>query len=49
LNPAVELDVTPEPEPDELEAIVAAFADEPAAEESPWWRAGLPGAEDEPL
>jgi hypothetical protein len=49
LNPAVELDVTPEPEPDELEAIVAALGDEPQPEESPWWRAGLPGAEEDPL
>jgi hypothetical protein len=47
LNPAVELDVTPEPEPDELEAIVAALGDEPQPEESPWWRAGLPDGDDD--
>jgi hypothetical protein len=49
LNPAVELDVTPEPEPEEAEAIVAALGDGPQPEESPWWRAGLPGAEEDPL
>jgi hypothetical protein len=42
----VELDVTPEPAPDELEAIVAALDDEPQPADSPWWRAGLPGGED---
>jgi hypothetical protein len=47
LNPDVELDVTPEPSPEEREAIAAALADEPQQDESPWWRAGLPGAEDE--
>ena len=46
-NPDVELDVTPEPSPEEREAIAAALADEPQQDESPWWRAGLPGAEDE--
>jgi hypothetical protein len=47
LNPAVELDVTPQPEPDELEAIAAALDAEPRPEEeSPWWRAGLPGGDD---
>ena len=43
----MELDVTPAPEPDELEAIVAALGDQPQPDESPWWWAGLPGAEED--
>jgi hypothetical protein len=47
LNPGVDVDVEPEPQPDELRAILEALADGADAAESPWWRAGLPGADED--
>jgi len=36
-----ELDVTPEPPDEVAKAIAAALREDAAADESPWWRAGV--------
>jgi hypothetical protein len=46
----VELEITPEPSPDEraaIEAAVAALLDGNAKPQSAWWHAGLPDASDD--
>jgi hypothetical protein len=37
----VDAEVTPQPEPDERDAIEAALRGADPPEPSPWWRAGL--------
>ena len=46
----MELEITPEPSPEErvaIEAALAELAQEQAREPGPWWAAGLPEADEE--